>query len=203
MFVMAVTGGIGAGKSTAADYFAVRGAEVLDADVIAKNLLDPGAPAYDGVVARFGRGILGEDGWIDRKKLAAEAFASPDTARAIDDIVHPVFGQEVERRLNEFAARAVPPAVVVLDVPLLAEAPQLVEMLDFVLLVTAPPEVRVARAVQRGMSESDVRRRLARQVDDDERRRLADAEIVNEGDPSEFRRQLAEFWEREVVPRVS
>lgn len=203
MFVIAVTGGIGAGKTTAADYFASRGAEVLDADTIAKSLLKRGAPAYGPVVERFGTDVLGEDGEIERPKLAAAAFAAPESARALDAIVHPLVGREVERQLDAYAARAVPPAVVVLDVPLLAEAPGLAALLDFVLLLTAPEDVRVARAVGRGMEERDVKARLARQLPDEDRRRGADEEIVNAGDQTEFRRLLSEFWEREVEPRVS
>jgi len=203
MFVLAVTGGLGAGKSTAAEFFASRGAEVLDADVIAKELLEPHAPAYVPVVERFGRGILAEDDRIDRAKLAAAAFADSRAAADLDAIVHPLVTREIERRLDALASRAVPPAVVVIDVPLLAEAPELADLVDSVLLVTAPDDVRLSRAARRGMTEEDARARLARQLPQEARRTLANSEIVNAGDEAAFRSELASFWTREVEPRVT
>jgi len=204
MFVLAVTGGLGAGKSTAAAFFASRGAEVLDADAIAKALLEPDAPAYAPVVARFGQGVLAEDGRIDRRALAAAAFGDPRSSADLDAIVHPLVTREIERVLDGLAARAVPPAVVVIDVPLLAEAPELVDLVDLVLLITAPEDVRLSRVARRGgMSEKDARARLARQLPQEDRRALANAEIVNAGDEAALQEALASFWTREVEPRVS
>lgn len=198
MYVLAVTGGLGAGKTTAAEYFRGRGAVVLSLDEIAHRQLAAGTPVYARVVEEFGDAVLGEDGAIETASLAREAFGSPERASALNAIVHPAVLREVAPGLTDMGLLLNPPRVVVLEVPLLVEAPAFGELATEVLAIAAPVEVRVARAVARGMSENDARARIACQATDAERRKVADHVIDNDGTPREFLVKLARFWD-EVV----
>jgi dephospho-CoA kinase len=200
MFVLAVTGGIGAGKTMAARFFEARGAVVLDLDAIAGSLL--GTPEVrDELAVAFGPGVLRPDGSVDREALAKAAFADDEATRTLDTIVHPVVLREVVTGLERLSLLERPPAVAVLDVPLLVEAPALVEAADVVLAIEAPEDVRIARCAARGMGEADARARAARQATDAQRAAIADEVIVNTGDAAEFQAALASFWDREVAAR--
>jgi dephospho-CoA kinase len=199
MFVLTVTGGIGAGKSTAAAFFQERGAVVLELDDIAARLLEPGSPLLPQLVGAFGEDVLREDGTLDRVLLAQRAFASREQATRLNEIVHPSVKAEVGPALTELRLLPFQPPVVVLVVPLLAEAPVFAEVADIVLSIEAPEEARIARAVERGMSEQDARARLACQASDEERSELADRVIVNDGDVGHFRGELERFWEEVVA----
>jgi dephospho-CoA kinase len=202
MYVLAVTGGIGAGKSEASRVFGVRGAVVIDLDDMAKGLIGPDGPLVDLVAEGFGRDLLLEDGGIDNALLAARAFESPEAARRLDAIVHPGVLAAVGGALDMLAAQARPPAVVILSIPLLVEAPGFFEMVDGVLAVSSHEDARLARLAERGMSEEDARARMDAQATDAERRDIADWVIENDGTLGEYRALLGDFWESEVAPRV-
>ncbi len=198
MYVLAVTGGIGAGKSTAVDFLRARGAVVISFDETAKRHLEPGTPVYAQIVDEFGESVLGEEDRIDASALAREAFASSECARRLNAIVHPALLREMGPGLTEMGLLQNPPRVVVLDIPLLVEAPVFAELVSEVLAISAPVEERIGRAVSRGMPEADVRARVACQASDAEREAIADHVIVNDGTRDEFLSALDRFWQ-EVV----
>ena len=202
MYVLAVTGGIGAGKTTAVERLRSKGAVVISLDESAKRHLAPGTSVYDAVVEEFGEGILAEDGRIDTAALARTAFSSPERAARLNAIVHPAVVREIAPGLTEMGLLQNPPRVVVIDVPLLVEAPVFAELVGEVLAISAPEEERVRRAVARGMDEDDVRSRMACQATDEEREAMAGHVIVNDGTLEEFQEAVDRFWQ-EVVEHGS
>jgi len=194
MRVVVVTGGIGAGKSTAAEFLRGKGAVVIDTDTIAAHLLSKGSPVLDRVVAEFGPDVLLADGSLDRPALARTAFVSLDRAHALNAIVHPAVAREIGPSLADLRLLPDPPMAVVLEVPLLAEAPVFAELADCVLAIVAPEETRIARAVECGRSEADARMRLGVQATDAERAALADMVIVNDGGIDRFLDEMERFW---------
>jgi dephospho-CoA kinase len=191
MIVVALTGGIGSGKSTVSRRLAERGAVVIDADAIARDLQRAGGPLLDGIAARFGPGVIGADGELDRPALAAIAFTDDRALADLNDIVHPAVRAEMARRI---AAESGTDRVVVVDTPLLDVKPAG----DFaaVIVVDTPVDVAVERLVaQRGMIESDARARVAKQVGREERLARADQVIDNSGDLSALDAQLDDLWE--------
>lgn len=201
MYVLALTGGLGSGKSTAARLFAERGAVVIDLDDVAKTILDEVPSVRDAMVAQFGPAILGENGRIDRAKLAGVAFASEEATLRMNSVSHPAVLAAVAGALDTLVLQAVPPAVVVLVIPLLVESPLFLEPIDAVLTISAHEDTRLDRAVARGMSRADAESRCARQAGDAERREIADYVIENDGTLEEFRVALAAFWDNEIAPR--
>ena len=201
MYVLALTGGLGSGKSTAAQVLAELGAVVIDLDEVAKVLLDEAPAVRDRVVEAFGASIVGADGRIDRATLAEQAFVSEGTTQALNAIVHPAVLAAVAGALDTLALQGEPPRMVVLVVPLLAESPLFLEPVDAVLAISANEETRLERAVARGMSQEDAERRIARQAGDAERREIADYVIENDDDLESFRADVRAFWENEIVPR--
>ncbi len=191
MVAVALTGGIGSGKSTVAALLVQRGAALVDADAIAREVVEPGQPTLAALVDRFGPQILDGDGRLDRPALAAAAFAD-DAARAdLDAITHPAINDEFTRRLRD----APRDAVVICDVPLLAESAQARGRgYPFVIVVEAPEAVRLARLEQRGISRADAERRIAAQASDAERRALATHVIDNGGDLDALERQVEAVW---------
>jgi dephospho-CoA kinase len=192
-----LTGGIGSGKSTVAGLLAARGAQVVDADRIAREVVEPGTPGLAAVVAAFGHGVLTSDGALDRPALAAVVFADPDARRRLDGIVHPL----VRARAAELVAAAPPDAVVVQDVPLLVETGQ-AGSYDLVLVVQADLATRVRRLVARGLSEEDARARIAAQATDEQRRAVADVVLDNSGTVEELEAQVERFWAERVAPAL-
>jgi len=183
-----LTGGVGSGKSTVAALFAEHGAVVIDADALAREVVEPGTPGFDAVVARFGDDVVGPDGALDRAALAAQVF-NDDAKRAdLNAIVHPL----VRRRMLELA-EAAGDDVVVYDVPLLVEN-DLAAGFDFVVVVLADPDVRLARLAERGMAEADARARMAVQVSREQRLAVADYVVDNTGDLEHLDRQVREVW---------
>src|SRR3954468_16839997 len=164
---------------------AERGAVIVDADRIAREVVEPGTPGLAAVVAAFGEEVLGPDGALDRPALAAVVFADPQARARLDGIVHPL----VRARATELAAAAPADAVVVHDIPLLVETGQ-AGRYDVVLVVQADPEVRVARLVARGLAEADARARIAAQATDEQRRAVADVVLDNSGTRDELAAQL-------------
>jgi len=189
-----LTGGIGSGKSTVSELLAARGAVIVDADRIAREVVEPGTPGLAAVVEAFGEQVLAADGSLDRPALAAVVFSDPAARARLDGIVHPL----VRRRSAELVAAAPADAVVVNDVPLLVETGQAASF-DVVLVVEAEPEIRVARLVRRGLTEDDARARIASQASDEQRRTVADVVLDNSGTPEELAEQVDRFWAERVA----
>jgi dephospho-CoA kinase len=190
-----LTGGIGSGKSTVSALLAARGAVIVDADRIAREVVEPGTPGLARIVEAFGEPVLAADGSLDRAALAAVVFADPEARRQLDGIVHPL----VRARAAELAAAAPPGAVVVNDVPLLVETGQ-ASSYDLVLVVEADPATRVSRLVQRGLTAEDARSRMAVQASDEQRRVVADVVLDNSGTAEQLAEQVDRFWAERVAP---
>ena len=194
MLRIGLTGGIGSGKSTVSRLLGEHGAVVVDADVIAREVVAPGTPGLAAIVEAFGPTALAADGSLDRPGLAAVVFADPEARRRLDGIVHPL----VRARAGELEAAAPADAVVVHDVPLLAETGQ-GSSYDLVVVVEADPAVRVARLVQRGLTADDARARIAVQATDEHRRAIADVVLDNSGTPEQLAEQVDRFWAERVT----
>jgi len=194
MRVAVITGGIGAGKSTAARYLAEKGAVVIDSDEVALSLLVPGSRLLAKVADEFGPDVLLADGSLDRAALARAAFAAPGRASRLNALVHPAVSEALELRLAELRALPEAPAAVVVEVPLLAEAPQIASLADVVVAIVAPQQVRVGRAAERGMTEADAKRRAAAQASDAERASLADEVVINDGSLERFLSEVDRIW---------
>ena len=192
MLAVGLTGGIGSGKSTVADLLVERGAVLIDADRIAREVVVPGGPAYQALVDRFGTGILGPGGPIDRKALATLAFADADSLAALNAITHPAIASVMaERRAAEEGGDH----VVVLDVPLLKPAHRDILSLDIVVVVDCPVEIAVERLVgQRGFSREDAEARITAQVSREERRAGADFVIDNSSDRAHLGAEVDRVW---------
>jgi dephospho-CoA kinase len=191
VLLVGLTGGIGAGKSTVSDLLAARGAVIVDADVVARAVVDPGQPALAKLVERFGAGILDTDGLLDRAALAKLAFVDDESRRDLEAITHPAINDEFTRRVAE----APSDAIVVLDVPLLAESEQARKRpYQTVIVVEAPRDVRLERLEARGVARTDAEARMAAQADDAERRKIATYVVDNSGDLAALERQIDEIW---------
>lgn len=185
-----LTGGIGSGKSTVAEMFARRGAVVIDADAIARELVEPGEPALHELVDEFGEGIIAADGSLKRSELARIAFNDPSATERLNAIMHPLIRAETQRRLTK-AANA---EVILYDMPLLFETHQ-EDFVDVVVVVDVPEALQVKRAVRRGLDEADVRRRM--EVQTSRSRRVAEADFVidNSGSRRNTERQVQGIWD--------
>lgn len=192
MLVVGLTGGIGSGKSTVSARLADRGAVIIDADAIVRELQAPGGDAYVGIVERFGPAVVATDGTLDRPALAALVF-SDDAARAdLNSLTHPLVGREMATRM---AAQAATDNIVVLDIPLLAERGRGAYPVAGVVVVDCPVEVAVARLVEhRGFSEQDARARVAAQISREDRRAIADVVLDNGGTLEQLEAQLDGVW---------
>jgi dephospho-CoA kinase len=187
-----LTGGIGAGKSTVSRMLADRGAVVVDADQIARDLVEPGGEALAELVTEFGPRILQSDGSLSRAELAALAFSDTRATQRLNAIMHPLIRAEAQRRL---AGHVLSP-VVVYDMPLLVETGQ-TDLVDLVVVVDVPEDVQVQRSVElRGRDAGDVRRRMEVQAARVDRLAAADIVIDNSGALAETERQVDEAWRR-------
>jgi dephospho-CoA kinase len=190
MLVIGLTGGIGSGKSTVSALLAERGAVVIDADAIVHEVQAPGGLAYQPMVDHFGPGVVLADGTLDRPAIAALVFNDPEKLKELQAIVHPIVGQVLMERMQ---AQAETDHVVILDVPLLVESGR--SDMAGLIVVDAPVEVAVARAVARGpASEEDVRARIAKQATREERLAKADLVIDNAGSLDALRARVDEAW---------
>jgi dephospho-CoA kinase len=189
MLMVGLTGGIGAGKSTVAALLAQRGAIVVDADAIAREVVEPGMPALGKLVERFGPEILQPDGSLDRPKLGAIAFVDAETQKDLEAITHPAIGELFLQRVAE----APPGSIVVHDVPLLVESKRGFQYAA-VIVVEAPLEVRLDRLEARGVPRDDARRRIELQASDEDRRKVATWVVDNAGDLDALERQIASIW---------
>lgn len=191
VLLVGLTGGIGSGKSTVAGLLAERGAVIVDADAVARSVVEPGTPALEKLVERFGKEILTAEGSLDRQALADRAFVDDESRTALEDITHPAINEEFFRQITE----APEDAVVVCDVPLLAESTQARSRgYKVVVVVEAPLEVRLDRLEQRGVPRDDAQRRIAAQAGDEERRELATHLVDNSGDLAALEPQVDRIW---------
>ena len=192
MLLVGLTGGIGSGKSTVAAGLAARGAGVIDADEISRRILEPDGEAYGAVVDRFGPGIVGAGGRIDRPGLAAVVFGDAAALADLNGLTHPVIGKVMAERMAEAAATH---EIVVLDIPLLSIATKDRFQFGAIVVVDTPEDVAVARLVdQRGFTEDDARARVAAQISREERRALADLVLVNAGDRDALEAEIDRAW---------
>lgn len=191
--IVGLTGGIGAGKSTVARALHQRGAEVIDMDRLGHDVQQPGGKAYDRLITEFGEAILDKDRTISRPALGGLVFGDADALARLNAAIHPAMNAELEARLRASTA-----AVIVLDMAILVESQ--LGRLDppwgyrLVITVEAPVELRIARAVDRGMDEADARRRVERQASQADRRAVADWVIVNDADEAALLGQVDECW---------
>jgi len=191
MMAVGLTGGIGAGKSTVAEMLQARGAVVVDADHLARQAIEPGTPEFVKLVDYFGPRVLTPQGEVDRPALAARVFADETARRALEAIIHPAVG-----RLFAEAARPYRDTdqIVVYVIPLLVEN-HLEGMFDVVVVVWAPEDVRVERVMAaRAMPAGEVRRRMAAQATDEERARVSDVVLPNDGSPRDLERRVEQLW---------
>lgn len=198
MLYIGLTGGIGSGKSTAATALRDAGAVVLDADAIAREVLEPGQPALRQVVARFGDDLLDAQGALDRPALGRVVFGDPQALAALEAITHPAIWQRTDERREQ--ARDAGAAVVVHDMPLLVEK-EMAPQYHLVLVVDTDEETRVRRLVEhRGMPEEDARSRMRSQAGDAQRRAVADVLLDNHGTPEQLRGQVERLWRERLAP---
>ncbi|ADI11111.1 dephospho-CoA kinase [Streptomyces bingchenggensis BCW-1] len=198
MLRLGLTGGIGAGKSEVSRMLSSYGAVLIDSDRIAREVVEPGTPGLAAVVAEFGPGVLTPEGALDRPKLGGIVFGDPERLRALNAIVHPL----VRARSAELEAAAGPDAIVVHDVPLLAEN-GLAPLYDMVMVVDAAPGTQLDRLVRlRGMTEDEARARMAAQATREERLAVADVVIDNDGPLEELEPQVRKVW-ADLVERAA
>jgi dephospho-CoA kinase len=191
MILVGLTGGIGSGKSTVSGRLAERGAVIIDADAITREVQQPGSPVIDKLVERFGPSIVESDGALARPVLANIVFNDPDALKALNEIVHPAVGHEMNRRMLEQRSTE---NVVVLDIPLLTENPR--EGLQGRIVVDVPVETQVRRLVEyRHFEEADARARIGRQASREQRLANADFVVDNSGSPSDLDGQIERLWE--------
>ncbi|MFJ7154902.1 dephospho-CoA kinase [Streptomyces sp. NPDC101118] len=191
MLKVGLTGGIGAGKSEVSRLLAGYGAVVVDADRIAREVVEPGTPGLAAIVEAFGESVLAPDGSLDRPKLGSVVFADQDKLRTLNGIVHPLVGA----RSAELEAAAGPDAIVVHDVPLLTEN-GLAPLYDLVVVVDASPETQLARLTAlRGMAEEEARARMAAQAGREQRLAVATLVIDNDGPLEALEPQVRKVWE--------
>jgi dephospho-CoA kinase len=191
MIVVGLTGGIGAGKSTVSSMLAERGAAIVDADQIARDLQAPGSPVLASMAERFGDHIIdSDDGSLDRAAVAQIVFSDEEALKDLNGIVHPAMQNEIQRQID---AHSGTDRIVVLDFPLLGENPR--KGLSATIVVDIPVEVAVRRLVdQRGMDEEDARARITSQISRDERLATATHVLDNAGDVSMLIDQVDELW---------
>ncbi|MEY4361621.1 MAG: hypothetical protein RL391_927 [Actinomycetota bacterium] len=190
MILVGLTGGIGSGKSTVSGRLAERGAVIIDADAITREVQQPGSPVIDKLVERFGASIVDSDGALARPVLANIVFNDPEALKALNEIVHPAVGHEMNRRMLE---QRTTENVVVLDIPLLTENPR--EGLQGRIVVDVPVETQVRRLVEfRHFEEADARARIGRQSTREQRLANADFVVDNSGSPSDLDGQIERLW---------
>jgi dephospho-CoA kinase len=206
MLRVGLTGGIGSGKSEVSRRLAAHGAVLVDADVAAREVVEPGTPGLGEIVAVFGPAVLRPDGSLDRERLGQLVFADPDLRAKLNAIVHPLVHERMRQVEREGVRSAGPDAIVVHDIPLLAES-GLAAGYDVVVVVDAPESVQVERlAASRGMSPEHARERMAAQASREQRLAVADIVIGNSGSLDDLDRRVDEVWsqlrDRAAVHRV-
>ena len=190
MILVGLTGGIGSGKSTISSLLEGKGAVIIDADAIVREVQLPGSSVLAELAEKFGSEVLAADGSLDRQAVANIVFTDPDALKALNAIVHPAVGKEMNRRMIE---QRTTDHVVVLDIPLLTENPR--EVLQGKIVVDVPVEVQVERLVKyRGFDEADARARISRQATREQRLATADFVVDNSGDLAGLQPQMDKLW---------
>jgi len=190
VIVVGLTGGIGSGKSTVSELLAARGAVIVDADVVVREVQQPGSPVLAQLAERFGDDILTADGALDRQALANRAFVDPEAVKALNKIVHPAVGVEMGRQVMAYVGTD---RIVVMDIPLLTESPR--ENLQGKIVVDVPVEVQVERLLRfRGFDEADARARITRQSTREQRLEGASFVVDNSGTPDALPAQIDRLW---------
>ncbi|AQA05048.1 dephospho-CoA kinase [Mycobacterium sp. MS1601] len=196
MLRIGLSGGIGAGKSTVSRTFSELGGVIVDGDVIAREVVEPGTPGLAALVEAFGHGILAPDGALNRPALAAIAFGDEQKRQTLNGIVHPLVG----KRRSELIEAAAPDAVIVEDIPLLVES-RMAPMFPLVIIVHADEDVRVRRLIEyRDFSEDDARARIKAQATVEEREAVADVWLDNAGSAEELAEQARTLWHHRILP---
>lgn len=196
MLSIALTGGIGSGKSLAGEFFQELGAVVIDSDQLARDVIERGTEGFDEVLSRFGDEVL-DDGEINRSKLAEIVFKDENARRDLEEIIHP----KVRELATKIAARVPSDGVVINQIPLLFETKG-ANRFDFVITISANLELRKARLAERGLKSYEIERRISAQVTDEERESIANCVIQNEGSIDDLERAVQGVWEREILPRT-
>ena len=186
---LGLTGGIGSGKSTAARMFADLGAIVIDADAIAKEVLEPGQVGYESVINNFGEEILDSSGNVDRVVLAGKVFGDTTKLKELEEIVHPAVATKVAEIRESLPAGA----IIIYDTPLLIEK-SLQQQFDQVIVVLAPEALRTQRLLARGLAQNDIIARMSNQATDEQRREIANYVISNSSTLMELREEVQKVW---------
>ena len=185
-----LTGGIGAGKSTVADLFAQRGAVVIRADELARQVIEKSTSGFDQVVSRFGENILDANGEIDRAKLAAIVFNDQESLTDLENIIHPLVREKSNQIMNE----QTPENIIVNEIPLLLEK-GMQPLFDFLVIVISSEKNRLARLINSGFTKEQVLARMSKQVDDETRKASADFLIVNDGNLDQLEIDVEKIWQ--------
>ena len=196
MLLVALTGGIGSGKSLAGEFLAALGATVVDSDQLARDVVERGTPGFDEIVARFGDLVL-KDGNLDRSKLGEIIFSDPKARADLEAITHP----RIRDAFAQVVAVAKAGDVIVNQIPLLVETTGAARF-DYVVTVSAPLELRRERSIARGMKVYEFDKRVAAQVTDAQREAISDSVIINSGDRDSLLRSVENLWEGELSPRA-
>lgn len=195
-FVVGLTGGIGSGKSLAAQFFSQLGALVIDADQLARSAIERGSEGFDEVLLRFGDTVL-KNGDIDRVALGQIVFENPEAKKDLEEIIHPRIRAEFE----EAVASLNPGQIMVYEIPLLVET-SAADRFDFIITVESNTELRKQRLRARGMFHSDIEKRMASQATQEQRRAIADCVLTNDGSEDDLLRQVENVWESTILPRA-
>jgi len=195
-FVVGLTGGIGSGKSLAAQFFSQLGALVIDADQLARSAIERGSDGFDEVLLRFGDTVL-KNGDIDRVALGQIVFENPEAKKDLEEIIHPRIRAEFE----EAVASLNPGQIMVYEIPLLVET-NAADRFDFIITVESNAELRKQRLRARGMFHSDIEKRMASQATQEQRRAIADCVLTNDGSEDDLLRQVENVWESTILPRA-
>lgn len=191
--IIGLTGGIASGKSTVANMLVERGAALVDADAIAREVVLPGSPALLEIAEQFGQAVILDDGSLDRKKLGQVVFRNTEARKQLEAITHPRIRQLMLARMAQLEQND-PKRLVVVDIPLLYES-GLQTLFEEVMLVYVPSQVQLQRLMQRdGLDESEARARIDSQMPIDEKKQLADITIDNSGTKQQTEAQVEQFW---------
>jgi dephospho-CoA kinase len=185
-----LTGGIGAGKSTVADLFSKRGAVVIRSDELARQVIEPQTPGFKQVTSRFGNEIINDEGNIDRAKLAQVVFNDDGALKDLENIIHPL----VRERTNQLMSEQTSETIIVNEIPLLLEK-KMESLFDFLVIVISSEKNRLERLSQKGVLEEQAKARMAKQVNDQDRKAAADFLIVNDGNLDQLEADVQNIWQ--------
>ncbi len=190
MLTVALTGGIGSGKSTVGELFSQLGAVVVDSDQIARDVIERGTSGFDLLVANFGDGIL-KNGDIDRAAISAIVFSDPKKRELLEQITHPLIRSEFSKIVKSLPEEA----IVVNQIPLLFESKGDYRF-DYIITISAPQKIRIERLLKRGLSPTQIDQRIKAQASDTERESIADSVIVNDNDLASLTKQVEDIWSK-------